>query len=138
MNWYKLQLEKQAAPQIKTIKDRNRVNERIKKFKDMAEKLRYLQDYIVQNPPDAQEKLREIAEDKVTSSFPELQEILGEAVFKARDNYDVVAEACDVAIEKIYIIIKDMETERKKFSDEVLPKRLKDFKERKKDNGIDK
>ena len=132
MNWYKLQLDKQAAvPQIKTIKDRNRVNERIRKFKSIAEELKYLQDYISQNPPDAQKRLKEIAEDKVTSSFPDLREVLNEAVSKARDNYDTVSEACDIAVEKIYTIVKDMEQERKKFSDEVLPKHMKDFKERK-------
>ena len=108
MNWYKSQLDKQAAPKVKTIKDRNRVNERIKKFKGIAEELKYLQDYTPQNPPDAQKRLKEIAEDKVTSSFPELRRVLNEAVSKARDNYDTVAEACDMAVEKIYAIVKDM------------------------------
>ena len=134
MNWYKSQFEKLASPQVKTIQDRNRINKRINMFKEMAEELKYLQEYIVQNPPDAQRRLKEMAEDKVTSSFPELRNSLLEAVSKARDNYDTVAGLCDVAVEKVYKIVKDMEKERKRFSDKDLPTQMKKFKERKTKN----
>ena len=109
MNWYKSQFEKLASPQVKTIQDRNRINKRINMFKEMAE-------------------------DKVTSSFPELRNSLLEAVSKARDNYDTVAGLCDVAVEKVYKIVKDMEKERKRFSDKDLPTQMKKFKERKTKN----
>lgn len=114
------------AINLHSFEDRNRLNKKIREFKEMAQTFGYLRKYIYQNAPHAQKVVGEFIEDKKMSSYPELIEWLKKAYKKSRDNYDEFAAICDTILEKIYQEIESMEQIRKDFSSRILQKRMKE------------
>jgi len=110
-----------------TLEDRGWLNDRIRKFKKMAEQLSFLRRAVSQNPPGAQKILKAIIDSRIMSSYPEYENMLNKAYYPtARDNYRKFAEICDAVLEKIYGEITRMEKIRKDFIHKVLPRRIRE------------
>ena len=100
---------------LESFEDRNRINARIRWFKQLAEKIDYLSQYIYQNAPHAKAFVDNLIEDKRMSSFPEMQKLLGHASYKALDNYKEFAECCIEIKGKLLDEIIEMEKARNNF-----------------------
>ena len=108
MVWYKL-------AKLDTFIDRNRLNERIKSFKILAQKLKYIQKYVFQNAPDAKKFVDDLAKDKRISSFPSIVQKLLKASEVALDNYKTFASICQEIMDDIVREVSKMEKERNSF-----------------------
>jgi len=122
MGWYKYS-------ELSTFDDRNDINKRIRDFKKIVGKLEYLSKYVYQNATHARAVVKNIADDKIMSSFPDIKEILLSAHEKALDSYSKFDLLCKEVVEMLVVKIEDMEQERKKFIEEKLPQRARERKE---------
>lgn len=119
LNWYK-------QSELSSIKDRNELNERIRKFKDFVTKLEGMSKLVFQNAPGVKKTLEELRDHKIMSSFPSIKKILSAALEKVLDNYKATAECCQEASEAIYGEMKKMEKERDDFTNNKYPKTIKE------------
>ena len=106
--WYK-------QAKLETYIDRNRLNERIKSFKILARKLKYLQKYVFQNAPHAKAFIEGLAKDKRMSSFPSIIQKLLNASRVALDNYKTFATICQDVMDDVVKEVGKMEKDRNKF-----------------------
>ena len=119
MTWYK-------QSKLETFIDRNYLNGRIRSFKELVKKLKYLQKYIVQNAPHARETLDAISKDKRMSSFPDIVKKMKAATLIALDNYDKFAQLCLEIMDDVVREVVKMEKERDNFVKKIHLKGLKD------------
>jgi len=119
MTWYK-------QSKLETFIDRNRLNERIKSFKQLAAQLKYLQKYVFQNAPDAKQFVEGLAKDKRISSFPKIIDKLMQAGRVALDNYNSFAVLCQLVLDDIVREVAKMEKERDVFVKKIRIKEKKD------------
>jgi len=115
---------------VNSLKERNQINQKIADLQGAVEVLEYLADYVVQNPPDAQAKIRSMADDKRMSSYPQLVKKLKLAGDKARDNYITFAELCNDVAKELCIRVDKMKEARRVFTEESYPERIRIWKER--------
>ena len=108
MDWYKI-------AKLETYLDRNRLNSRIRSFKQVAKQLKYLQKYVYQNAPHAKKFVENLASTKEMSSFPKIREKLLRAGNTALDNYKIFAQLCMECQDDIVKLITEMENERNTF-----------------------
>ncbi len=137
MNWYSqikiaADSKEQYEPTITSFEERNDLNAEIKKIERIATILAYLRKYVIQNPPHAQQLIKEIADNKIISSYPQLRQWLEWAAEKARDNYSIFSQLCDTALQKIVTEIERLKARRRKFIEKTLPLQIKLWKERSK------
>jgi len=119
MTWYK-------QSKLETFIDRNRLNERIKSFKQLAAQLKYLQKYIFQNAPDAKQFVEGLVKDKRISSFPRIIDKLRQAGRIALDNYNSFAILCQDILDDVVREVSKMEKERESFVKKIDIKDKKD------------
>lgn len=112
-------IEKEAF-QISNFRDRNLINKNINTLKDFIIELNYLKDYIYQNPPDSKNRINEIYNSKIMSSYPKLRELLRFAESKALDNYKEFSKTCEILVDYLLEEVKKMEKERKSFVEKSL------------------
>jgi len=127
MNWYKYS-------KLETFEDRNKLNKRIKFLKEAVSKLNYLKKYVFQNAPHAKRVMMEMAENKIMSSFPVFKNLMKDCSSTALDNYEKFAEGCEIIIEKLVDKIKELEKERKEFSNNFNQERIKNDRKDKSDS----
>ena len=106
--WYKI-------AKLDTFLDRNRLNERIKSFKILARKLKYLQKYVFQNAPHAKTFVEGLAKDKRMSSFPHIVQKLLKASEVALDNYKTFSNICLDIMDDVVKEVGKMEKQRNEF-----------------------
>lgn len=130
MNWYD---NIKISQEVKSFKDRNRINERIRSFSDLVEKLNYLsnadsgQGYIYQNPGGAYKALDVILSGKQLSSFPQIHKRLMKAKEKVLDNPKEAQLQVSTAIYSLTSIIQKMKQARKDFGKKFWPKKVKEI-----------
>ena len=124
------QYETTNIEKVRTLKERNQINQKIIDLQGAVEVLEFLADYVVQNPPDAQARVRSIANDKRMSSYPALVKKLKLAGDKARDNYMAFSELCNDVAKELCIRVNKMKEARREFTEETFPKRIEIWKER--------
>ena len=113
--WYK-------QAKLDTFIDRNRLNDRIRAFKILARKLKYIQKYVVQNAPHAKKFVEDLAKDKRISSFPHIVQKLLAASKIALDNYKTFASMCQEIMDDVVTEVGKMEKERDTFVKKVKTK----------------
>jgi len=119
MTWYK-------QSKLETFMDRNRLNERITSFKQLAMQLKYLQKYVYQNAPDAKQFVENLAKDKRISSFPDIVNKLITSGKIALDNYKAFAILCREIMDDVVRKTNEMEKERDTFVKKIHIKGKKD------------
>lgn len=121
MNWYKdAQMQ---HPQ--SFEDRNLLNEKIRFFEKVRDKLESLAEIVFQDGYFAKNASFKIATDKKVSSHPNLKSILLEADKVALDSPWKFAEFCFQAADEADKQINKLEKIRQEFTKETLPKRMK-------------
>ena len=118
-NWYK-------KSDISTFVDRNDLNKRITEFKNMIVILEYLSKYVYQNATHARRVLKMLRDDKKTSSYPHIKEILNRAFIKSLDNYKECSLLCKNAVDEFVMVLEKMEMDRQDFTEERYPKIIKE------------
>ena len=111
---------------IQTFDDRNRVNEKINSFKNVVSILDKLARGAYQNMPDAIEMLKEIAEDKATSSYPRIRKLFLTAIRVGRDSPTNFSVAVAAARDKLISEVQHMEEKRDDYCRRKLPERMKE------------
>jgi hypothetical protein len=119
MNWYK-------QSDIRSFNDRNAINKRIAEFKKIVMQLEYLAKYVYQNAAHAKVVLKQIRDSKIVSSFAKIKIPLDIAYQTCLDSYNKCSAACKEASDLIYIEMKELEQQRKTFTEEFWPKRVKE------------
>jgi hypothetical protein len=110
---------------LNTFDDRNRINTTIQKLVSVAETLKYAAKLIYQTARGARAMVKQIANSKVLSSFPDVVEVLETADRIALDSPKDFADYCHMAAEKLDERIVDLEEERKTFTQQALPNKMK-------------
>ena len=121
MSWYK------QSQKVTNFKERNHINARIRIFQDMIANLHAVENFSIQNPPEAQKIVQSLIDSKELSSFPDIKKILISATQVARDNYKVFKQRCMQAKDALYAKLTEMENDREEFSRKTAPKDLKGF-----------
>ena len=109
MNWYKQALNPE------TFQDKNFLNEKARKLRDMANKLPRIAEIAFQDKIAARKMSRAIMEDKVLSSHPSIQDILAEADRICLDNPWKFGSFCKQAQEKLDQLTKQVESDISRF-----------------------
>ena len=109
MAWYK------KAYDIQTFEDRNVVNLQIRRFKKIAEEIRYAGLLVFLNASIAKKTASAMIDNKQLSSFPVLRDFMIEANRIALDNPWKFQELCNIVAEDIDIKAKSLEKEREDF-----------------------
>ena len=129
MNWW----IKIAGPEIESIrdkvtsfKDRNLVNQKISAFKKIVVELRKIVRGGHMDIPESREIVHDLSQDKRLSSYPKVQKLLDEAYRVALDSPNKFRGYCRDAGTTLYDEVKKMEDERKEFSQNTLPTRMKE------------
>lgn len=128
-NWF-IKLIKTAF-KIENLEDRRIIIDRIKYMNQCISDLNRAKELIQQNAPGVQNKIKDMLDDKRLSSYPTIINSLKYANSIARDSYQKFKKEADVAIVQLEKIIYDLENERKKFNNETLPNKLKEYTEKK-------
>jgi len=122
MNWYKL-----ATFELQFFDDRNVINDRIRFFELTTKYLNKLAKVVFQNGVLARSVNQQIMNHKKISSYPVLRDILIQADNIALDSPWKFAAFCKIAIFEIDKKVIEWRKERKEFTEETLPKRMKGF-----------
>ena len=119
MNWYK------KAYKITNHQDRNRINKRIREFKEIGVVLDYFVDLVHQNTKGVIEGLQNIANEKKMTSYPDIKDMLSEAIAVGYDNKDKASELIQAAKDEVVKAVVKLESERAEYVNKTLPDRLK-------------
>lgn len=120
MSWWK-------KSDIENFEDRNIVNDKIDKLISLMELLNISSKMIYQTARGTKKMVSQIRRNKVLTSYPQINDILLKADRIALDNPHKFSMYCKEVVLKINDIIASLEHERKKFTKEKLPTRLKGF-----------
>ena len=121
MNWFK---KAQAFNPI-SLEDRNLINEKIRYFEDLDEKICRLAKVVFQDGKFAKDASYTLANDKKLSSHPKICEILIEADRIALDSPWKFADLCISASDQLRIRIGQLKKQRKQLIEETMPQRMK-------------
>ena len=105
------------------MQERNILNARIRHLVVMSERLRYSADLIYQTQRGARGVVQRVIADKRLSSFPEIKSVLSEADKIAMDSPKRFAEFVLKGADEIDKRIRKLETERKRATQNGLPRR---------------
>jgi len=129
-NWWLKIADKKELEGIRdkltTFKDRNLLNKKIGKFKDVAVSLFKIVKGGQQDIVASREIINSLLKDKSLSSYPQIIKCLKDAYDVAMDSHNRFRGYCRDALKIVYAEIKEMEKKRKEFVDKELPRRLKE------------
>lgn len=105
--------------------DRNLVNDKIHYFEKISDRIYHMGKIAFQSQLDAKKEAYAISQEKTMSSYPDIIDILSRAERIALDSPWKFRELCAMALTEVDIRLKTLIKERKQFTEEKLPSKMK-------------
>jgi len=120
MSWF---IKSQIS--INNFTDRNLVNDKIHYFEKISDRIYYMGKIAFQSQLDAKKEAYAIAQEKTMTSYPDIVDILSRAERIALDSPWKFRELCAMALTEVDIRLKTLVKERKRFTEEKLPSKMR-------------
>lgn len=118
MHWWRFS-------KIDSYEDRNNVNERIVKLQALVDTLRYAAKLVNQTQRGARKMVQIVRENKTLDSYDSIVDVLAQADKCAMDSPQKFALFVNYAARVIEDKVLELEEERKRFTEDTLPHRMK-------------